>query len=131
MMRAFKRKTANDYVCPICFYRPNKCTCSCYSMSLILIDKKLQYAIQQLNHNNIFTVDCCEGHYEDRIPNTYISFVHEIKNPPKGFCLVNNKIIRHFYKAKTKKEFKKEQEEVIKNLNEWVDNQVKSRWEKS
>ena len=52
------RRAAKNYVCPVCFRRPNKCICDCYSMSLILVDSKLQYAIQKLNDANFFTVDC-------------------------------------------------------------------------
>lgn len=118
------RRAAKNYVCPVCFRRPNKCICSCYSMSLILIDSKLQYAIQKLNDANFFTVDCCEGHFENKIPNTYISFVKNRKfvDAPKGFEIENGNVLRYTYKnTKSKTEFKKEQEEVINNLNKWVD----------
>lgn len=128
--KMIKRRAAKNYVCPVCFRRPNKCICSCYSMSLILIDEKLQYAIQKLNDANIFTMDCCEGHFEDKIPNTYISFVNnrKLSDAPKGFKIENGNIIRHLYKnIKSKNEFKKEQKEVIENLNEWVNEKTGSR----
>ena len=124
-----KRRAAKNYVCPVCFRRPNKCICNCYSMNLILIDEKLQYAIQKLNDANIFTRDCCEGHFEDKIPNTYISFIHEISSCPKGFKIEDNKIIRYIYsKSKSKKEFEKEKIEAIENLNNWVNEIIKNRW---
>lgn len=93
-------------------------------MSLILVDSKLQYAIQKLNDANFFTVDCCEGHFENKIPNTYISFVKNRKfvDAPEGFKIENGNVIRYIYKnTKSKTEFRKEQEEVINNLNKWVD----------
>lgn len=99
-------------------------------MNLILIDEKLQYAIQKLNDANIFTMDCCEGHFEDKIPNTYISFVKNRKlfNAPKGFIIENENVIRYVYKnTKSRNDFKKEQKEVIENLNKWVDEKTGSR----
>lgn len=100
-------------------------------MTLILIDEKLQSAIQKLNDVHLWTVDCCEGHFEDIIPNTYISFVNNVRfsDAPKGFKLEKNgTIIRHVYKNKeSKNEFKKEQEETLKNLYDWVNEKIKSR----
>lgn len=125
-----KHRDINNYVCPVCFRKPNECICPCYSMTLILIDEKLQYAIQKLNDNCFYTTDCCEGHFIDKIPNTYIGFVYSLNDAPKGFILEDgNKVIRYIYQNhKSKKEFKEEQKEVIKSLNEWVDKKVKSRW---
>lgn len=101
-------------------------------MSLILIDEKMQYAIQKLNDACIFTVDCCQGHFEDNIPNTYISFIHKITDAPKKFEIEKDgKIIRYIYKnTKSKIDFKKEQEEIINNLNKWVDEKTENRFGK-
>lgn len=100
-------------------------------MSLILVDYKLQEAIQKLNDAHLWTVDCCEGHFTDEIPNTYISFVNNIRfsDAPKGFLLENKgNIIRYIYKNKKSADgFKKEQIEVMKNLYSWVDQKTKSR----
>ena len=93
-------------------------------MTLILIDKNLQTIIQFLNDNGLYTVDCCEGHFGESIPNIYISFVKEINSCPKEFKLENKKIIRHIYKAKTKEEFEIEKQEMIRNIEEWM-NEVK------
>lgn len=124
-----KRRKLKDYVCPVCFKHPNECTCPYYSQTLILIDERLQYAIQQLNKMCYYTLDCCEGHFEDKIPNTYISFIHEISSCPKGFKIEDKKIIRHIYsKSKSKEEFEKEKTEAIENLNNWVNEIIKNRW---
>ena len=93
-------------------------------MTLILVDEKLQDAIQKLNDAQLWTSDCCEGHYEDIVPNTYIGFVNKIKftDAPKNFKLEKRgTVIRYVYKnTKSKIEFKKEQEEALKNLYDWV-----------
>lgn len=115
-----KKRNNRDYVCPKCFYRPNKCTCKIYSMTLILIDYNLQPIIQRLNKGGFQTVDCCEGHFGEYKPNIYISFVNPINSCPEGFKLENRKIIRHIYKSKTEKEFEIEKEEMVKNLNNWI-----------
>lgn len=118
------RKSIYDYVCPRCFRSPDKCICNLYSMTLILIDKNLQSIIQFLNDNGLYTIDCCEGHFGEEIPNIYISFVKQINSCPKGFELENKRIIRHIYTAKTKEEFEIEKQEMIRNIEEWM-NEVK------
>lgn len=96
-------------------------------MSLILVDEKMQYAVQKLNDAGIFTVDCCEGHFGEKIPNTYLSFVRKIDSCPEQFKIENGKVIRHLYKnLNSKKGFKEEQEEVINSLNKWVDKKTGS-----
>ena len=119
MSKKIKKKNT-DYVCPVCFRRANNCICQFYSLSLILIDEKLQYAIQTLNDKGHKTIDCCEGHFEDKIPNTYISFRDRLIDCPKGFKIERNNIIRHVYKKTTKEQFKEEQKEMIENINKWV-----------
>ena len=116
-----KHRNNRDYVCPLCFRRPNNCICDLYSMELILIDYNLQKIIQKLNDKKIRTMDCCEGHFEDLKPNIYISFLNKIKSAPDEFKIENEKVIRHIYKSKTKKEFEKEKERMIKNIEEWID----------
>lgn len=100
-------------------------------MHLILIDEKLQGAIQKLNDAHLWTVDCCEGHFDDAFPNMYISFVNNIRfsDAPEKFKLENHgTIIRYMYKnTKSKKEFEKEKEEILKNLYKWVDEKIKNR----
>lgn len=119
-----KRRTSDEYVCPVCFRNPENCICKCYSMTLILIDKNIQYAIKTLNDNGLVTVDCCEGHYGEKIPNMYISFLYDVKNCPEDFIIENNKVIRYIYKNfNSKKEFEEEKIQAIKNLNKWVDEQ--------
>lgn len=117
------RKARNcDYVCPYCFNRPNKCTCKCYAMSLILIDREIQASIQKLNKMGIITVDSCSGHFDDKIPNLYISFRNKINTAPSEFNLEkSSNVVRYIYKnLSDRKEFKKEQEEAIKNLETWI-----------
>ena len=58
-------------------------------MNLILIDRNLQSIIQYLNDNGLKTIDCCEGHFGETIPNIYISFVNPINSSPEGFKLEN------------------------------------------
>ena len=70
-----KRRISDEYVCPVCFRNPENCICKCYSMTLILIDKNIQYAIKTLNDNGFVTVDCCEGHYGEKSPT---SLAHSI-----------------------------------------------------
>lgn len=98
-------------------------------MTLILVDEPLQKAIQKLNDAKLYTVDCCAGHFEDEIPNMYISFFKKINNAPQQFKLEkNNTVIRHIYKnLKSKTEFRKEQEEILENLNEWINENIKNR----
>lgn len=123
-----KRRTINDYVCPVCFRKPENCICKCYSMTLILIDEKLQYAIQNLNDIGLVTVDCCQGHFDERIPNMYISFRDNINDCPDEFIIENNKVIRYIYKNyNSRKEFEEEQNHIIKKLNKWVKDKIESR----
>lgn len=89
-------------------------------MSLILIDYNLQSVIRKLNKMKMKTMDCCEGHFGEYKPNIYISFINKISSCPEGFKIENGKIIRHIYKAKTKKEFEIEKETMIKNINNWI-----------
>ena len=100
-------------------------------MTLILIDSKLQEAIQKLNDAHLWTVDCCEGHFTDAIPNTYISFVNSVRfsDAPKDFILEKNgTVIRYIYRNRKSREgFRKEQIEVLKNLNSWIEQKTKSR----
>ena len=117
-------KTIYDYVCPNCFRNPEECICDLYSMSLILVDRNLQTIIQFLNDHHICTVDCCEGHFGEYIPNIYISFVNPINSCPKGFKLENKRIIRHIYKSKTEKEFEIEKEQMINNIKKWMNEVV-------
>lgn len=115
-----KRKRSRDYVCPRCFKSPGQCTCSYYSQTLILIDYNLQPIIQKLNEAGYYTMDCCEGHWGDYKMNMYISFVKPINSCPIGFQK-EKYVVRHIYKAKTEEEFKKEKEEMIYNLNHWLE----------
>lgn len=100
-------------------------------MNLILVDEKLQEAIQKLNDFHFRTVDCCEGHFDDKIPNMYISFGNNVKftDAPENFKLENHgTIIRHIYKnTKLKKEFEKEKEEILKNLYKWINEKIENR----
>lgn len=113
-------KSIYDYVCPRCFRRPEKCNCKLYSMTLILVDQNLQSIIQFLNDHGLRTIDCCEGHFGEEIPNIYISFVKQINSCPEGFKLEDQRIIRHIYKAKTKIEFENEKQEMISNIKKWM-----------
>ena len=117
-------KTIYDYVCPNCFRSPEECICDLYSMSLILVDKNLQTIIQFLNDHHMYTIDCCEGHYGEYIPNIYISFVSPINSCPEGFKLEDQRIIRHIYKSKTEKEFEIEKEKMINNIKKWMNEVV-------
>lgn len=117
------KKKIQNYVCPFCFNQIKNCTCDLAPHTLLMIDNGLQYAIRELNNKHWFTVDCCEGHYEDQIPNTYISFVRPIKLKiiPNGFVLESNNVIRKIYNKGKKEDFLREKEEIINSLNKWVD----------
>ena len=115
------KKESKDYVCPKCFRSPEECICSWYSNNLILIDYNLQEVIRKLNDHGMKTQDCCEGHYKDYKANIYISFIDKINSCPKEFEIEKGKIIRHIYKSNSKREFEKEKERMIKNINDWID----------
>lgn len=116
-----ERKKYEDYVCPFCFRSPENCICKHYSMDLILVDYNLQPIIKRLNDKGLKTRDCCEGHFGEKKPNIYISFIVPLKNFPIGFKKEGNFIIRHIYESTTEEEFEKEKFEMIKNLNKWID----------
>lgn len=124
-MRKYKRKSIYNYVCPWCFNQIEDCTCDMASYSLIMIDNKLQKAIRELNQKKYFTVDCCEGHFYNPIPNTYISFVRPVKlsNIPNGFQYEKDgNVIRKIYHVQTEEEFIMEQEKAIQDIETWVEN---------
>ena len=116
------RRRSRDYVCPKCFYSPEKCKCDLYSQFLILIDYPMQYAIQELNKHGFKTMDCCAGHYDDKIYNTYVSFFQKPSEIlPDGFKAETNRsayVLRHIYKNKD--DFLDNQRNVIESLNIWV-----------
>ena len=123
-MRKYKRKSICNYVCPFCFNQIEDCTCDFAPYSLIMVDNNLQEAVRKLNQKRYFTVDCCEGHYNFSIPNTYISFVRPVKLPnfPIGFDYEKEgNVIRKIYNVETEEEFKEAQREAIQSINDWVD----------
>lgn len=131
-MREYKRKknfinnkNINNYVCPWCFNQIEDCTCDMASYTLIMVDNKLQKAVRELNQKKYFTVDCCEGHFYNPVPNTYISFVRPVKlsNVPKGFKYEKDgNVIRKIYHVQTEEEFEAEQKIAIQDIENWVEN---------
>lgn len=119
------KRTSKDYVCPFCFYPVEKCKCELYPQGLILIDEPMQYAIQKLNEHGYKTIDCCAGHEEDKIKNTYLSFYvkPECQYIPNGFTWEKHHgfVLRYIYHCKNTEQFLEEQKIVIDNLNRWVD----------
>ena len=118
-------KNINNYVCPFCFNQIQNCTCDFAPYSLIMVDNKLQKAVRELNQKKYFTVDCCEGHFNFNIPNTYISFVKPIKlsHIPNGFKYEKDgNVIRKIYHVETKQEFEIEQKNAIQDIETWVEN---------
>lgn len=115
------KKHSKDYVCPLCFNQIENCTCIYPSFTLIMIDNQIQDAVRILNQKGYRTMDSCEGHIENMIPNTYISFYEPIKSAPVGFTN-EGKVIRKIYSCDNKKTFNKEKKEAIENLNKWAEN---------
>ena len=115
------KKHSKNYVCPICFNQIQNCTCIYPSYNLIMVDNRVQEAVRVLNQKGYITVDSCEGHFENIVPNTYISFVNKIQSAPAGF---NNegKVVRKIYHCSSKNVFEKEKREAIKNLTDWANN---------
>ena len=115
------KKHSKNYVCPICFNQIQNCTCICPPYTLIMVDNGIQEAVRSLNQKGYITVDSCEGHFENILPNTYISFEQRIETCPVGF---NNegKVIRKIYNCSSKTAFEKEKREALKNLNTWANN---------
>lgn len=115
------KKNSKNYVCPICFNQIQNCTCIYPSYNLIMVDNRIQEAVRVLNQKGYTTVDSCEGHFENMIPNTYISFVKRINSTPIGFEN-EGRVIRKIYNCSNKNSFEKEKREAIKNLNDWANN---------
>ena len=91
----------------------------------------MQYAIQELNAHGFKTIDCCAGHVEDKIKNTYLSFYTKPKCEyiPNGFEWEKHHgyVLRYIYNDRRGKEwFLLEQKIVINNLNKWVDDLCKN-----
>jgi len=53
------------------------------------IDDGLSIVIRMLNQKDYYTLNCCSGHVQNDIPQTYIQFMDEVSFPtiPKGFGL--------------------------------------------
>lgn len=118
-------KNINNYVCPFCFNQIEDCACNFAPYNLIMVDNKLQKAVRKLNQKRYFTVDCCEGHFSNPVPNTYISFVKPVKlsNVPKGFKYEKDgNVIRKIYHVQTEEEFEAEQKIAIQDIETWIEN---------
>ena len=118
-----RRIRAKDYVCPNCFQRPSKCKCDFIPWHLVMIDEKLQYAIQVLNRKHYLTEACCEGHFKKgQKVYMYISFAHgEAPGIPEGWKSSSRGNINYCLKADTKDDFEKQKNIGLEILNKWVD----------
>ena len=114
------QKNHNNYVCPVCFQKIESCNCISIPYSLIMIDEKIQWAIQELNNKHIITQSCCAGHY---IPNKmtciYITFQNKPKTKPLGWSIRGNGIYYLCF-PKNQNEFESICQKQYNHLKHWI-----------
>ena len=113
-------KTSFDYVCPVCFQQIQNCKCDIAPNTLIMIDQKIQWAIQQLNYKGQRTQACCAGHYNFKEASViYIYFLYKPKDAPKNWEIKNNGIYYICF-PKNKNEFDLIQNKAFNSLKHWI-----------
>ena len=125
MRHSDKGAGCEDYVCPTCFRRLDKCTCEFHPWNLINVDRNIQEQIRILNEKGYRTRYCCESHNpQDGI---YIAFAQDYEPPyvPDGFVMRKNGAMYHTYKGATAKSwelYEKDKEKYLSVLLDWCVN---------
>lgn len=131
-MKQSNKRNSNsyfDYVCPVCWYTLDKCTCECKPWNLVQIDRGIQKHIRILNRKGYRTLYCCESH--SPLDSIYISFalgavtdtLFQNYPVPDGFkvrSFHNGKTISHrFTNIKEYNDFLANKQKHLDSLLQW------------
>ena len=123
--------TYKRYVCSSCYRQITECTCEHLPWQLLQIDEAIQDHIRILNEKGYYTKACCEGHYNDGVPDNFLQ-IHLARDGEDIFPPLPNKFQwNHYsilYRYECVKEspvaqetFEQEKAEAARVLLEWVE----------